>query len=188
VASAIFVVMSADPALRLARADDEPFLLTMLFHAAHAHEEPGARPEQLLETPALARYVVGFGRAGDLGVVAEAAHGPVGAAWVRRLAGDDRGYGWVDDDTPELAIAVAPELVGRGLGTRMMRALLDHARGRYPAISLSVRKSNPARRLYLRLGFTPVQEVTNRVGTLSETMLLVLPSDASSPLQSGHAG
>ena len=142
----------------------------MLFYAAHAHDEPGARPEQLLANPALARYVAGFGRAGDLGVVAEGTSVPLGAAWVRLLAGEDRGYGWVDDDTPELAIAVVPEAVGQGLGTRMLEQLLREARGCFPGVSLSVRKENPARRLYLRMGFLPVREVTNRVGGVSETM------------------
>lgn len=160
--------------LRPAHAGDEPFLLAMLFYASHADDEPGVRPEHLLTNPALARYVVGFGRAGDLGVIVEAERGPVGAAWVRISTGDDRGYGWVDDDTPELATAVAPEVVGRGLGTRMLRELIDRARNRYPAISLSVRKDNPARRLYLRLGFVPVREVANRVGGVSETMALRL--------------
>jgi ribosomal protein S18 acetylase RimI-like enzyme len=171
----IISAMSASiavPVLRLAHAGDEPFLLTMLLYAAHADKEPGAHPAQLLTNPALARYVVGFGRAGDLGVIAEGARGPLGAAWVRLLAGDDRGYGWVDDDTPELAIAVAPEVAGHGLGTRLMQDLLGHARGRYPAMSLSVRRDNPARRLYLRLGFAPIHEVTNRVGGVSETMVL----------------
>jgi GNAT superfamily N-acetyltransferase len=166
---------SAGPALRLAHAHDEPFLLTMLFYAAHADHEPDARPSQLLTNPALARYVVGFGRAGDLGVVAEGAGGPVGAAWVRLLADDDRGYGWVSDDTPELVIAVVPRIVGGGLGTRMMEELLARAHGHFPAISLSVRQENPARRLYLRLGFVPVKEVTNRVGGISETMVLRFP-------------
>jgi ribosomal protein S18 acetylase RimI-like enzyme len=170
--------MTAVSSLRLARAADAPFLLTMLFYAAHAHDEPGVRPEHLLANPALARYVVGFGRPGDLGVVAEAEQRPVGAAWLRLFPGDDRGYGWVDDDTPELSIAVAPDHVGRGLGTAIMRELLGHARGRHAAISLSVRKDNPARRLYVRFGFTPVEEVPNRVGGRSETMLLTLPSRA----------
>jgi ribosomal protein S18 acetylase RimI-like enzyme len=161
-----------DHSLRLALAGDEPFLLTMLFYAAHANEGPDARPWALLANPALARYVVGFGRAGDLGVVAESADRPVGAAWVRLFADDERGYGWVDDETPELAIAVAPEFVGRGLGTRMMRELLGHARSRYRAMSLSVRKDNPARRLYVRFGFAPIGEVNNRVGGVSETMVL----------------
>ncbi len=163
---------NAASVVRLANADDEPFLLTMLFYAAHAHDVQGASPEQLLTNPALARYVTGFGRAGDLGVVAEGGDSPVGAAWLRLLAGEERGYGWVDDETPELAIAVKPEMVGHGLGTRMMRELLDRARGRHPAISLSVRKDNPARRLYLRMGFATVKEVTNRVGGVSETMVL----------------
>jgi len=166
---------SAVPVLRLAHAHDEPFLLTMLFYAAHADHEPEARPSQLLTDPALAHYVVGFGRPGDLGVVAEGEGGPLGAAWVRLLAGDDRGYGWVADDTPELVVAVAPRIVAGGLGTRMMRELLARARGHYPAISLSVRQDNPARRLYLRLGFVPIKEVTNRVGGVSETMVLRFP-------------
>jgi ribosomal protein S18 acetylase RimI-like enzyme len=159
--------------IRAAHAGDEAFLLEMLFYAAHADEEAGARPEHLLATPSLARYVVGFGDApGDLGVVAEVQHGPIGAAWVRLLAGENRGYGWIDDDTPELAIAVSPEHVGSGAGTLMMRELVKLASDRFAAISLSVRKNNPARRLYLRLGFTPVKKVTNRVGGLSETMML----------------
>jgi ribosomal protein S18 acetylase RimI-like enzyme len=167
--------------LRLARPDDERHLLSMLFHAAHAHDDPNATPERLLADPALARYVVGFGRAGDLGVVAEGPQGPVGGAWARLLVGDERGYGWVADDIPELAIAVVPELVGRGLGTNMMRALLGRARSAYRAISLSVRKDNPARRLYLRLGFVPVHAVTNRVGGISETMVLRLARDHLTP-------
>ena len=135
-----------------------------LFYASHAHDEPGRTPEQLLGIPSLARYVVGFGRPGDLGVIAEDARGPVGAAWVRRrmLVGEGRGYGWVDDQTPELAVAVAPEVVGRGVGTRLMRELLARARDRYAAMSLSVRTDNPARSLYLRLGFVPVRALENR--------------------------
>jgi ribosomal protein S18 acetylase RimI-like enzyme len=158
-----------DITLRPAQAEDEPFLLAMLFYAAHMHDEPGATHAQILERPALARYVVAFGGAGDLGVIAE---GGLGAAWVRLLRGEGRGYGWVDDETPELAIAVAPEAVGRGVGTAMMRELLARARGQFPGVSLSVRRDNPARRLYARLGFVPVAEATNRVGGVSETMVL----------------
>jgi ribosomal protein S18 acetylase RimI-like enzyme len=144
----------------------------MLFRAAHAEDAPGALPQHLLANPALARYVVGFGGEGDLGVVAEGAGDLSGAAWVRLMVGAARGYGWVDDVTPELAIAVTPDQVGTGLGTRMLEELLVHARGRFPAVSLSVRRDNPARRLYVRLGFVQVAEVVNRVGGLSDTMLL----------------
>ena len=161
--------------LRAARADDEAFLLTALFHAAHANEEPGVLPGHLLGNPALARYVVGFGRPGDLGVVALRGDAPVGAAWVRLLVGAERGYGWVDDDTPELAIAVLPEAVNTGVGTAMLTELLARARERFSGVSLSVRTDNPARRLYVRLGFEPVAQATNRVGGMSETMWLRFP-------------
>ena len=60
----------------------------MLFYAAHMHEEPGKRPADLLGAPSLARYVEGFGRAGDLGVIADGARAPMGAAWVRLLVGE----------------------------------------------------------------------------------------------------
>lgn len=164
-----------DLRLRPARAEDAAFLLTTLFHAAHANDEPGAVPADLLGNTALARYVVGFGRPGDLGVVALRGEAPVGAAWVRLLVGGERGYGWVDDDTPELAVAVLPEAVDTGVGTAMLTELLARARERFPGVSLSVRRDNPARRLYLRLGFEPVAEGTNRVGGISETMRVRFP-------------
>jgi ribosomal protein S18 acetylase RimI-like enzyme len=161
-----------DLQLRPASACDEAFLLTTLFYASHANNQPGVLPGHLLGNPALARYVVGFGRPDDLGVVALRGEALVGAAWVRLLVGSERGYGWVDDDTPELAVAVLPEAVNSGVGTAMLTDLLARARERYPGVSLSVRADNPARRLYLRLGFEPVAEVANRVGGVSQTMRL----------------
>jgi ribosomal protein S18 acetylase RimI-like enzyme len=48
--------------------------------------------------------------------------------------------------------------------------LLDAARSLYSAIVLSVRADNPARRLYERVGFVAVDEITNRVGGTSLVM------------------
>ena len=52
-------------------------------------------------------------------------------------------------------VAVAPAAQGRGLGDRLLTALLDEAaRRRAPAVSLEVRADNPAaQRLYERHGF-----------------------------------
>jgi ribosomal protein S18 acetylase RimI-like enzyme len=161
--------------VRTATPADERFLLEMLYCATHSDLEPGVTPEHLLTNPALARYVSSFGRDGDLGVVAlPGATGdePVGAAWVRLLVSPDRGYGWVDDAIPELAIAVAPSAIGSGVGTAMLTELLRRARERYPGVSLSVRSTNPAHRLYIRLGFEDVARVQNRVGGVSHTMVL----------------
>jgi ribosomal-protein-alanine N-acetyltransferase len=53
-------------------------------------------------------------------------------------------------------IAVAPALQGSGLGSRLLRALLEEAeRRRQRVVSLEVRADNgPAQRLYERHGFT----------------------------------
>jgi hypothetical protein len=55
--------------------------------------------------PESARYLDGWGRAGDAGLVAEDRRGdPVGAAWYRLFAPTEPGHCYVDAATPELAI------------------------------------------------------------------------------------
>src|SRR5690606_2173182 len=164
---------------RPATPEDEPFLWTMLFEAAYAAEAGLREPGELRGVPALARYVEGWGRPTDLGVVAVGAAGngagdPVGAAWARLLAGDEAGYGHVDDDTPELSIAVAPGRRAGGVGELMLSALVTRARSVASGLSLSVRAGNPARRLDERAGFRPVagRETIGSSGSTSITMLL----------------
>lgn len=83
---------------------------------------------------------------------------PVGAAWLRLLKGDERGYGYVDDETPELGMAVLPEHRGRGIGSALLRRLLESAAAAYRSVCLSVSADNPAVRLYERAGFERVCE------------------------------
>lgn len=67
-----------------------------------------------------------------------------------------------------------PEYRGNGIGTHLLSSVLDAAKAIYPAISLSVRKTNPALRLYQRLGFKFVEgsDTINRTGGISGTMKL----------------
>ncbi|MEU2253692.1 GNAT family N-acetyltransferase [Nocardia xishanensis] len=168
--------------LRPAVPADEPFLWEMLYEASHAAEQ-GLTVADLETIPALSRYVDGWGAEGDLGVVGGPAESPCGAAWVRLFTGANAAYGYVDDATPELAIAVAPSARGTGLGTAMLERLVADAAGRYPAMSLSVREENPARRLYQRLGFAdvPGSRIVNRAGTTSVTMVLRCAEVSSPP-------
>ena len=86
----------------------------------------------------------------DRGVVAEVGGEVMGACWVRTT--DE--YGHIDDETPSFSISLYPRFRGQGIGTAMMRALLDELRDAgYARVSLSVQKENPALRLYERLGF-----------------------------------
>ena len=79
----------------------------------------------------------------------------VGACWVRTT--DE--YGHIDDATPSFSISLYKPYRCKGIGTAMMRALLDELRDAgYPRASLSIQKENPALRLYERLGFRIVGE------------------------------
>lgn len=159
--------------LRRAHAADEPFLWEMLYEASHSGNE-GTTLADVKATPGLARYVEGWGRPGDIGVVAEVAREPVGAVWVRLI----RAYGFVAEGIPELAIAVKHGSEGRGFGTLLMEAIALECAGVHANISLSVREDNPAVALYHRQGYKEVKEcrVVNRVGGVSLTLLRSLAS------------
>ena len=155
--------------------DDLGFLWTALFYASHSDHE-GRTVEDIKSEPTLLRYLDDWGRDGDMGVVAAHHSDDVGAAWLRLIdshhASDPI---YVDPVTPELVIAVLPAHRGLGIGTTLLRHLIEEARGVYPGMVLSVRSGNPAARLYERLGFRRAGTITNRVGTESHKMVLSLP-------------
>ncbi len=137
---------------------DEPVLWEMLYQALYVPVGEPALPHDIIQVPEIARYVQGWGRLGDRGCLAidlqtgEA----IGAVWIRLWVGDDRGYGYVDDETPELAIAVLPNYRNQGIGTALLTQFLA-AIPNSLSISLSVAESNPAGRLYDRFGFAIVR-------------------------------
>lgn len=140
--------------IRPATRSDEPFLWEMLYQSLHVEgQEPF--PRDVVHRPNIARYVKNWGRADDLGFIAEDARSnlPVGAVWSRLSSAEDQGFAYIDEATPELGIALLPEYRGQGIGTALLEHLLKTAKELYPAIALSVSPSNPAIRLYKRMGF-----------------------------------
>jgi GNAT superfamily N-acetyltransferase len=124
--------------------------------------------------PYLMRYVKGWKRETDMGCIAlePESNRPIGAAWIRLLIGDDKTFSYIDDFTPELAIAVLPDYVGKGVGTQLLSYILEAARENYASVVLSVRATNPAKQLYERMGFVEIGKATNRTGTESLNMLV----------------
>jgi GNAT superfamily N-acetyltransferase len=55
-------------------------------------------------------------------------------------------------------ICLLPEYRGRGLGRRLLEALLAEAGAAGKPVRLHVERFNPARNLYARLGFTLIEE------------------------------
>ena len=136
--------------------DDAAFQADMLYAAAcwrPGVEQPG--PELLLSRLEARRYLDGWGRPGDLGVIAELDGRPVGAAWSRLFTEADHGDGFIDEVTPELAIGVRADARGRGIGRRLMVALHGSARAAgVKRMALSAEQDNDvARRLYRSLGY-----------------------------------
>lgn len=158
--------MSHPYVLRPVLPADEPFLWTMLYEAIYV-PEGHPRPERaILQEPALAHYVANWGQQpGDEGIMAiDSTTGQsVGAAWLRLFTAADPGWGFVDVETPEVSLALLPAYRGQGIGTALLTALVDQARGQYAALSLSVDPQNPAMRLYERLGFTVVGAIGTSV-------------------------
>ena len=133
---------------------DARFLRDMLRHAYYwrppEEAEGGVHPMN---------YVENWGRPGDAAMIAIDQGFPVGAAWSRLFKQERRGYGFVDEQTPELSIAVVPSRRGAGIGGELLKGLLELARRQgCGAISLSVAKGSPSVRLYERYGFTRVDE------------------------------
>ena len=135
---------------------DVRFLRDMLRHAYYWRSRDTEIP--------ITRYVNGWGRKGDRSVIAIDDYHPVGAAWYRLYTAREPGFGFIDDQTPELTIGVVPARRGKGIGSELLDALLDRARADgYARISLSVERRNPAVHLYESRGFRPVREAEDIV-------------------------
>lgn len=158
--------------IRQATGEDEPFLWEMLYQALHVPPGQPPFPREIVEQPEIGRYLRGWGRDGDLALLAveTETQQPVGAVWIRLMIGEDKGYGYVDERTPELSIAVLPKHRGKGVGEQLMKQLFDFACARYAAVSLSVSADNPAANLYRRLGFETVSAIGNSL-TMVKTLV-----------------
>lgn len=176
-------------------AEDQDIVWQMLMHAAHENDIQVVQSNSQLKT-----YAQNFGhQKGDVGIGAflvetekstTASATAVGAAWVRVIPGG--GYatshlhkGHPLQALPELAIACLPDYRGEGIGSELLKRLIQVVRQeqqiqqpgdgiKYPGICLSCRADNDAMRLYERIGFVevPGADQTNRVGGTSITMSL----------------
>lgn len=136
--------------------EEAHLLHNFLYEAIYLPEGTPPPPRSVIHLPELQVYIQNFGtQPDDHCLVAETSNNVVGAVWVRQM----NDYGHVDDHTPSLAISLYKDFRGHGVGTRLMKGMLDLLYGKgYRQVSLSVQKANPAVRLYARLGFETVKE------------------------------
>ncbi len=116
--------------------------------------EPPAR--EIIELPELKLYYENFGTGkADHCIVADDDGRVIGVVWTRIM----NDYGHVDDDTPSFAISLYKEYRGKGIGTELMKQMLDLLRTKgYKKASLAVQKANYAVKMYEKVGFKIIDE------------------------------
>ncbi len=141
-----------DYVIRQLNTEDEPTLWEMLYHGLSSPGKKQLPAREIVRRPEFARYVEGWGRAGDTGFVAHNKKDGMllGAVWLRNPIDKP-------DAPPELALAVKPEHRRHGIGTSLLTQLV-RANPEQSTISLSFVTGKPVLRLYERFGFKVVEE------------------------------
>ena len=122
--------------IRILQKDEIPLLKIFLYEAIHVPEGVEPPDRSIVEKAELKVYTEKFGtRPGDNCLVAVISGRIVGAVWTRIM----NDYGHIDDETPSFAISLFKEYRGRGIGTALMKAMLDLLSSQgYRRASLSV--------------------------------------------------
>lgn len=133
---------------------DFEFLKQMLQIAIYEPITPAA-----LAQPEFQIYYENFGQGVyDYGQVMTVNTGrPIGIIWCRLI----KGYGYVQADLPELAMAISPQFQHRGYGTQLLASFLELAQQHnFTGLSLSVARANEvAVHLYENANFEVVQNL-----------------------------
>lgn len=142
--------------IREMRREEYPLLETFLYEAIFQRDPVNRLPQEVIYRPELYIYIADFGgKPDDRCLCAEREGRVIGAVWTRIIPA----YGHIDDATPEFAISLLPEARGQGVGTALMRAMLERLkRDGYARASLAVQKDNYALRMYQKVGFQTVDE------------------------------
>ncbi len=137
-----------------------PILEDMLYEAIYQPDENNLIPRDVINIPEVRVYIENFGeQKDDYCLVGDMDGKIVGAVWVRILAGDIKGYGNIDDKTPEFAISLFKEYRNKGIGTQLMQNMIEYLKSAgYAQTSLNVKKENYAVKMYCKMGFKIVCE------------------------------
>jgi ribosomal protein S18 acetylase RimI-like enzyme len=158
--------------IRSATRDDLAILWDFLAIAAYEADVTAAKA-----VPFVAAHLAGWQRSEDFGFIAARDAEAIGAVWARQSSPGEQPAFYVDDRTPEVTIGVSEAARGKGVGGRLLGALVADAARRGVGLCLNVRHDNPARRLYERIGYrlVPGSAVPNRVGGTSFGMIWAAP-------------
>ncbi len=145
-----------DFAIRQIKDSEISLLKDFLYHAIFQRDGSPLAPKSIIEKPELQIYIKDFGKhQDDFCLCVQVGEEVVGMAWVRNI----EGYGNIDDNTPELAISILPNYRNKGIGSKLLDALLKNLKEKgYQKTSLVVQKDNYALSMYKKAGYEIVGE------------------------------
>ncbi len=157
--------------IRELKRKETAFLKEALYEAIFIPAGKERLPKEIIERPELNRYISNFGRKDDFCLVAEYNGVLVGAIWTRIFTESEKGYGYVDEFTPELSMSVLGKYRNKGIGTQMLNLMIALIENKaYEQISLSVDKANYAYGLYEKHGFMVHSETNDSVTMIRKTI------------------
>ena len=147
--------MNANIQIRPLTSAEIPFLAEMLYTALFVRPGDAPFPKEIIRRPKLAKYIKNWGSYSfDQAIVAASGDQLVGAVWGRLFSVEHPGYGFIDERTPEITIAIKPAFRGQAIGTLLLHAIeIPYQELGVTALSLSVDQLSPAIPLYLRCGY-----------------------------------
>lgn len=140
--------------IRPLRSFELDFLKEMVFLSLFKLD--GTFDRSILESKEIKRYYDQWDVKKDIAYVALFEEEKIGAIWCRFFPFYDQGHGFVNDDIPEMAMAVKENYRNRGLGQQLLDHLVTRLKHQnVKGLSLSVHERNPAKKLYERNQFLP---------------------------------
>lgn len=141
------------------RVEDYSLLREFLYQAIFI-PEGATRPERsVIDLPEISKYIEDWDEYNDFGLLAFEDDKALGVIWGRKFSKEKHGYGFIDELTPEISMAVDFPYRNKGIGTILLQRIIDLARERgFNKLSLSVDRRNPAYNLYRRTGFIVARE------------------------------
>ena len=149
------------------RSTEQYLAKELLYYAAHLEQSD----KSLDDFPELKQYEEHFGSChGDIGVYILSDAKVAGGAWVRLLA---NGKAYVNNDTPELTLAIKPDFKGKGIDITLLQQLFIETSKLYSQMSLSVRDIPSEIKFYEELDFIKCEntEHQNVLGVSSFIMI-----------------
>ena len=145
-----------DYTIRKIKETEYDVLNDFIYEAIFISQGVEPPPKSIIQNEDLQVYVRDFGKSpDDYCLVAETDGKIVGAVWTRIM----NDYGHIDDATPSFAISLYKDYRNFGMGTAMMKQMLDLLKQNgYKQASLAVQKANYAVKMYLNVGFEIVDE------------------------------